>query len=108
MNLIHSSAISTVLVAFLCVSCKEDPALIEKKNSQAAEITRLKGEIELLEEKIKNLPPDVSDELETKRAEVTRQEARIKQLEVDVRGQEDVKNSIQREFDAYRAKYKIN
>lgn len=96
-----------ILLVFSCCSCGEDAVLVEKKNAQATEITRLKGEINLLEEKIKNLPPDVTEELEAKRNEIEEQKAVIKKLEAEVWDQEERKNDLQREFDIYRARYKI-
>ena len=97
-----------ILLIPLCfASCGEDPKLIEKKNVQAAEITRLKGEVALVEEKLRNLPPDVSGELEAKRKEIAEQEAEIKKLEAEVQEREERKNALQRDFDAYKAKYKI-
>ncbi len=109
MKLLNFISRPAIMVSLLCISCdKDDPALIEKKNAQASEITRLKGEIALLEEKLRNLPPDVSDELERKRGEVAKQQAAIDQLETGIREQEQRKNALQREFDAYKAKYGIN
>ena len=109
MKLPQIISLPAVMLSLLCVSCdKEDRALIEKKNTQATEITRLKGEIALLEEKLRNLPPDVSGELERKRKEVAKQQAVIDELEAGIRVQEQRKNELQREFDAYKAKYGIN
>lgn len=90
------------------VSCdREDPALLQKKNDQAKEIIRLKGEILILEEKVQNMPPDVSAELETRRKEIASQEAAIKDLEANVKELEQRKLELQREFDAYKGKYRL-
>jgi peptidoglycan hydrolase CwlO-like protein len=97
-----------LLIPLLFPSCGEDPKLIEKKNTQDAEISRLKGEVALVEEKLKNLPPDVSEELQEKRKEISDQQAEIKKLEMEIQEQQERKNTLQREFDAYKAKYKIN
>lgn len=109
MNLPHFIFRPAIMLSLLCISCdSDDPALIAKKNAQATEITRLKGEIALLEEKLRNLPPDVSGELERRREEVAKQQAAIDGLEAGIREQEQRKNELQREFDAYKAKYGIN
>ena len=108
MNTNIPAACLAIVATFFCVCCGDDVELIEKKNSQAAEITRLQGEIALIEEKLRTLPPDLSGELESKRKEIAAQEAEIKQLEAKIREQEERKNALQQEFSAYRAKDKIN
>lgn len=91
----------------LCASCGEDPKLVEKHNRQQAEIARLKGEIALLEEKLKSMPPDVSQELETARKRSAEQSAAVAELEREVGELNQRKRALQSEFDSYRAKYQI-
>ena len=97
------------LLACAGPSCKkeEDPKLIEKREQQQVEIARLKGELALLEEKLKNVPPDVTAEL----ADITQQTelkaAEVTKLEAEKAGLEARKLALQKEFDAYRAKYPI-
>lgn len=94
--------------ATLCfVSCKQDPALVEKREKQKTEITRLKGEIALMEEKLKQVPPDVSKELEAARKLSKEQVAEIERLDAEITGLQARKASLQQEFDNYRAKYQV-
>jgi peptidoglycan hydrolase CwlO-like protein len=96
-----------VLIALTCGSCSDDPKLVEKREKQKAEITRLKGEVALIEEKLKNLPPDVSADLAKARKTSEQQTAEIAELEKEVAVLETRKRTLQNEFDAYRAKYQI-
>jgi septal ring factor EnvC (AmiA/AmiB activator) len=95
------------LVAMLCCSCGDDPKMVEKRNQQQAEITRLKGEIALIEEKLKSMPPDVGEDLEAARKRTTEQTATLADMEKEIAGLEARKRAIQTEFDSYRAKYQL-
>ena len=98
-------------IAALCViafsSCSEDPKLVEKREQQKAEITRLKGEIALIDEKLKSLPADVSSEFAEAKQVAEKQSAEVERLEAEVASLDARKNSIQKEFDAYRLKYQV-
>lgn len=98
---------SILLLVISCTSCSDDPKLVEKREKQKAEITRLNGELALIEEKLKNLPPDVSTELAKARQLSENQTAEIAGLEKEVAALEVRKRSLQNEFDAYRAKYQV-
>lgn len=89
------------------LSCSEDPVMVEKRERQRIEITRLKGEIALIEEKLKSLPPDVSSELEAAKKVLTKQTAEVEKLEAEVVELELRKRGIQKEFEAYQMKYKV-
>lgn len=95
------------LIALSCASCSDDPKLVEKREKQKAEITRLKGELALIEEKLKSLPPDVSSDLVEAQQLSEKQAAEVAGLEKEVEGLETRKRSLQGEFDAYRAKYQV-
>lgn len=94
-----------LLFAIACTSCSDDPKLVEKREKQKAEISRLKGELALISEKLKNLPPDVSDELADARAVAEKQSIEVAGLETEVAGLEAKKRSLQSDFDAYQLKY---
>lgn len=96
-----------VILAFSSASCGDDPKLVEKREKQKAEISQLKGELALIDEKLKNLPPDVSEELaETrKRSETLTAEATA--LEAEVAALEAKKRSLQDEFEAYQVNYQV-
>ena len=105
---ILSSQSCALLLAVLCfASCGDDPKLVEKRDKQRAEIARLKGEIALIEEKLKNMPPDVSAEVETARKRADEQAAEVAKLEAEVAELEARKRALQAEFDSYRAKYQL-
>ena len=96
-----------VLIALSCASCGDDPKLLEKREQQKAEITRLKGELALIEEKLKNLPPDVSTDLTEAKKLSDKQTAEVAELEKEVAGLDARKRLLQSEFDAYKAKYEL-
>jgi chromosome segregation ATPase len=96
-----------VAAALSCASCGDDPKLVEQREKQKSEITRLKGELALIDEKLKNLPPDVSAELaEAKKLSET-QNAEIAALEAEVSGLEDKKRALESEFQSYQVKYQV-
>lgn len=96
-----------VLAALACGSCGDAPELVEKRERQKTEIARLTGELALIEEKIKNLPPDVSEELKAARNKADEQTARIQALESEIKQLQERKRALQSEFDSYRAKYQL-
>ncbi len=89
------------------VSCSEDPKLVEKREKQKIEITKLKGDVALVEEKLKNLPPDVSADLTEARQVAEKQSAEVAKLEAEVASLDSRKRALQSEFDTYRVKYQI-
>jgi predicted nucleic acid-binding Zn-ribbon protein len=105
MSFIRCSYSLALLLAVTCSSCSDDPKLVEKREKQKAEITRLKGELALITEKLKNLPPDVTDELADARALAEKQSIEVSGLETEVAGLEAKKRSLQSDFDAYQLKY---
>lgn len=107
MNTLSSKTCATLLAILCCASCGDDPQLVEKRDKQRAEIARLKGEIALIEEKLKNMPPDVTAELETARKRSQEQAAEVARLETEVAELEARKRAMQAEFDTYRAKYQL-
>jgi hypothetical protein len=102
----HVLLIPAVLAISL-TACRENPVLVEKREKQKVEITRLNGELSLLEEKLKNMPPDVSDDLAKAKIQTEEQAAEVARLETEITALEARKRALQREFDAYRAKYQL-
>jgi chromosome segregation ATPase len=88
-------------------SCGDDPKMVEKRELQQSEITRLKGEIALIEEKLKSLPPDMSSELAEAKQVFTKQSAEAARLESEVADLDARKRALQNEFDTYRLKYQL-
>ena len=106
MNLVRPSLI-VVSLSLLFSSCGDDPKLVEKREKQKIELTRLKGELALVEEKLKNIPPDVSTELAEAKKLSEKQSAEVADLEREIAVLEMRKLSLQGEFEAYQAKYKV-
>lgn len=96
-----------VLLSVCCASCSDDPKLVEKREKQKAEISRLKGELALIDEKLKNLPPDVSGQLDEAKKLSEKQTAEVAALETEVADLEARKRSLQGEFEDYQAKYQV-
>lgn len=96
-----------VLLALSCASCSDDPKLVEKREKQKAEISRLKGELALIDEKLQSLPPDVTADLAEAKQLSEKQSAEVAGLETELATLETRKRSLQNEFDAYRAKYQV-
>lgn len=99
--------ILTTLTALALSSCGDDPKLVEKREKQKAEISHLKGEIALIDEKLKNLPPDVSAELAEAKQLAETQHAEVEKLEGEVATLDAKKRTLQKEYDAYRVKYQL-
>jgi chromosome segregation ATPase len=97
-----------VAVSFLFLaSCSDDPKLVEKREKQKIELTRLKGELALIEEKLKNVPADVSAELAEAKKLSEKQSVEIAGLEKEITELEARKRSLQSDFDAYQLKYQV-
>jgi transposase len=96
-----------VLVTLFCASCTDDPKLVEKREQQKAEISRLKGELALIDEQIKSQPPDVSAELAETKQLAEKQSAEVAALETEVAALDAKKRALQKEFEAYQAKYRV-
>lgn len=96
-----------MLLSLCCLSCSEDPKLVEKREQQKAEIARLKGELALIEEKLKSIPPDVTEQLAEAKTLAEKQTAEAAQLQTEVTALEARKSAIKSEFEAYQAKYQL-
>lgn len=106
MNFVRSCWLLT-LISLSLTSCGDDPKLVEKREKQKAEIARLKGELSLIEEKLKDVPPDLSTQLVEAKVLSEKQSAEIAELESEVAQLETRKRSLQAEYDTYRLKYQV-
>lgn len=79
--------------------------MVAKREKQRAEIIELKGDLALIDEKLKDVPPDVSDELAEAKKQSEVEAAKVSALESEVATLEAKKRAIQDEFDTYRIKY---
>jgi len=94
-------------IPLLLVSCGDDPKMVAKYETQKIEISRLKGELLLIEEKLKNLPPDISKDLVKAKEQSEKQTTEIGLLETEVTGLEAKKRGLQADYDAYKLRYQL-
>ncbi len=97
---------AALLAAIALPSC-ESPELTQKRDAQLLEITRLKGELVLMEEKVKNLPEDRSIELRQVTQEADAKSEELAKLEEEVAALEAKKAALEKEFEDYKRKYAI-
>jgi hypothetical protein len=93
--------------SLLLVSCGDDPKLVEKREKQKTEITRLNGELAIIEEKIKAMPADASIDLSEAKKTAENQVAEVGLLETEVAKLEARKLVLQGEYQAYKTKYQL-
>lgn len=94
------------LMLALC-SCKEDPELVRKREEQQSEIKRLQGELEVIQEKLKDIPPDKTKELIEAKGEADAQVHEIERLEKEVAALDVKKKEIEGKFSDYKKKYPL-
>lgn len=97
-----------VLCAFTLSACKDDPALVKKREEQKAEIARLEGEMNILSEKINALPADRSDELADTKKKVELQNEEMAKLEKEITDLQAKKRGLEDEFAKYQRQYPVN
>jgi C4-dicarboxylate-specific signal transduction histidine kinase len=97
-----------VFIAVLAsVSCGEDPELVEKRDQQKKEITQLNSELAVVLERLKNIPPDVTQELAVAKLLEEKTSAEIESLESEIAVLEADKTSQQQKLQAYQMKYRL-
>ena len=106
MTMTRYSLLVSLLIPLAIAGC-DSQELVQKRDKQEVEITRLRGELKLIEEKLKSLPPDRSKELSAARKQSEEQMAEIKALETEVAELEARKLELKNEFESYRAKYVV-
>lgn len=107
MNHQHYPWLLLPVILFTLTACGEDPKLVEKREKQRVEIEKLKGEVALIDEKLKDLPPDVSSELPEAQKIFDKQSSDITRLEAEIAALENQKRNLQADYDSYRAKYQL-
>jgi predicted nucleic acid-binding Zn-ribbon protein len=95
------------LCAFALLSSCDSPELVQKRDKQALEIARLKGELALTEEKLKTVPADRSGDLLEIEATAKVQQEEITKLEAEIADLQTKKQAIEKEFEDYKSKYVI-
>lgn len=104
----HPVTIAVLLGALALASCGDPPELVARSEQQKAEIAKLRGEIALLEEKLRSLPADVSTQLDQAKKKEAAQKEEIEQLETEIADLQARKRELGKEFDVYRAKYQTH
>lgn len=100
-------ALAGLSALFLLVSCGDDPELVRKREEQRAEILRLEGELAVLQEKMSDIPPDRSAELEELKQDIEESKTKAEGLEDEIARLEKEKQEVERELDSYRRKYVV-
>lgn len=89
------------------VSACDSKEALKKRDDQALELTKLKAELAIIEEQIKDVPEDRTKELAAIEEETKAQEAEITKLEGEIKDLETRKATVQKEFDDYKKKYVV-
>lgn len=89
------------------MACSDDPELLKKRQEQKLEIARLEGELALLSEQLKNLPPDRSHELIEMKKKLEAQNSELELLEREIIQLEKEKREAEMRFEEFKKKYPI-
>ncbi|MCW1926438.1 hypothetical protein OKA05_28060 [Luteolibacter arcticus] len=92
----------------ICValnSCGDDPALVLKRDEQRAEISKLQGELSILQERMEQIPPDRSAKIDELKQQAEDNRTQISTLESEVEALEKEKADVEKQHQAYRRKY---
>lgn len=104
---IFCPALGLALATCFLTSCGDDPQLVLKRDQQRAEITKLQSELAILQEKMGDIPPDRSREIEGMKKDVEDNRARIATLEGEIDSLEKEKAEVEKQHQAYRRKYVV-
>lgn len=94
----------------ICValnSCSDNPELVRKRDEQRAEISKLNGELSVLQERMEQIQPDRSAKIEElkQKAEENRNQITALEAEVEALGKE--KADVEKQHQTYRRKYAV-
>ncbi len=96
------------MIFLACASCKDDPDLVAKRDRQGIEIARLQGEVALAQERIKNMPEDMGDELTVAETQLQELALEANRLDSEIAELQGRKAELERDFAAYKEKYPLN
>lgn len=94
-------------LCLLSVSCGDDPELVRQREAQKVEISKLEGELAILDEKLEQIPPDRSEEVARLKADAETNRAQIAEVEAEIEALERKKADIEKQHEAYRRKYVV-
>lgn len=96
-----------IVAALLISSCGEDSELVKQHGEQEAELAKLRGELALVQERIKHVPTDQSAELKEAQEKRAKLEAELKALDTEIASLEEDKNKLEQEYEAYQRRYVV-
>ena len=88
-------------------SCSDDPELVRQREEQKVEISKLEGELAILEEKLEQVPPDRSAEVVQLKQDAETNRTQVAELEAEIEALENQKADIEKKHEAYRSKYVV-
>lgn len=86
-------------------SCSDDPELVRQREEQKVEISKLEGELAILEEKLEQVPKDRSEEVTTLKQDAETNRTKVAELESEIDALERKKADTEKQHEAYRRKY---
>ncbi len=94
-------------ITSLSLASCEDPRLVQKHSQQEAELTKLRGEFALLEERLKTMPEDQSLKLKEARLKQQNLEAELESLDSEVVSLEEEKKKLEEDYKMYQSRYVV-
>ena len=89
------------------VSCSDDPELVRQREEQKVEISKLEGELAILDEKLEQVPPDRSAEVTQLKQDAETNRSQVAELEAEIEALERQKADIEKQHETYRRKYVV-
>lgn len=99
--------ILTAVALTALTGCGDDPEQVRKVREQRVEITKLSGELALLEEKLRNLPEDKSGDLTVAKKQAEDQSAEILKLEAEIADLDARRKALEDDLASYKRKYPV-
>lgn len=88
-------------------SCGDDPELVRQREEQKVEISKLEGELAILEEKLEQVPKDRSAEVAQLKQDAETNRADVAGIEAEIESLEREKADLEKQHEAYRRKYVV-
>ena len=96
-----------IVTASLLCSCGEDAELVRKHGAQEAEVAKLRGELALLEERLKNIPEDHSAQLKEAQEKQVKLEAELEGLNNEIGALEEKRKKLLEDYANYQQRYVV-
>lgn len=101
---VHLAAFAAALG---CVSCEPDPALVEKDAQQQLEISRLKDQLSELEKQIEDQTGTETNDFDQATQQSKALATELENLKQEISDLNARKQTLQNEFDSFRAKHPL-